>query len=271
MLGGEILVDHPGHAHQRVETLARRQRVHTRLQQLREDVLGAGLAEAADHGDDYRVDHLHARRGEPEIVAADPRLRRLGDDIGSNQEDLAEAGDHAARDQHEDRGDDRVQGDDAEREPGGEHHREESAGDEQAAHPGGHHQRSLGRRPSPCELRRRGRRQPRDRDADRSRRGEYRRDAERHRSNQEAEPDRAMDQPLAGQPPAQKANRFVLLDLEHPSRDEDDPKDEDEPDDRRKRDQRANDRAHAEPSSCWSRRKTSTIRQKRPGCSRYAK
>jgi hypothetical protein len=268
VLGHEILVDHPGHAHQGVEALASRQGVHVRLQQLREDVLGAGFAKASDHGDDDRVDHLDARRGELEVVAADPRLRRLGDDIGSNQEDLAETGDHAARDQHEDRGDDRVQGDDAEREPGREHHREESAGDEQTAHPGGHHQRPFRRCPSPRELCRGRRRQPCDRDPDRSRCGQHRGDAEAHGSDQQAEPHRSVGQPFAGKPPAQETDRLVLLDLEHPRRDQNDPKDEDEPHDRRQRDQRADERAHVEPSPGSSRRKTSTIRQKRAGCSR---
>ncbi len=103
------------------------------------------------------------------------------------------------------------------------------------------------------------------------RRGQDCGDAQRDGSDQQPEPHGAMGQPLAGEPPAQKPDRFVLLDLEHPRRDENDPEDQDQPDDRRGGDQWTDEWAHAVPLTCSSRRKTSTIRQKRPGCSRYAK
>ncbi len=78
-----------------------------------------------------------------------------------------------------------------------------------------------------------------------------------------------MGEPLARQPPAQEADRFVLLDLEHARCDQNDPEDEDRPDDGRECDQWTDERAHADaPGS--SLRNTSTIRQKRDGCSRYA-
>ena len=91
---------------------------------------------------------------------------------------------------------------------------------------------------------------------------------ERHGADQQPEPHRAMDQPFAGQSPAEEPDRFVLLDLEHSRGHQDDPEDEDHPDDRREGDERTDQRTHAAPSLGSPRRKTSTIRQKRAGCSR---
>src|ERR1019366_119492 len=107
-------------------------------------------------------------------------------------------------------------------------------------------------------------------DADRPGRGQYRGDAERHRADQQAEPHGAVDEPLTGEAPPKEPDRLVLLDLEHARRHEHDPEDEDQPHDRRERDQWPDEWAHADPSPCESARKTSTILQKRPVCSRYA-
>ena len=89
------------------------------------------------------VDLAQLLRGETEVVPADPRLRRLGDDIGSNQEDLAQARDQPGCDEHEHDGDDRVQRHDPQRDTGREDDRQETTGDEQPAHARGHHERSL--------------------------------------------------------------------------------------------------------------------------------
>ncbi len=70
----------------------------------------------------------------------------------------------------------------------------------------------------------------------------------------------------------QRRNRIelVLLDLEHAGRNERDAGDQQQPDDGRNGDEWTKERAHDAAASGSSWRNTSTMRQKRAACSRYA-